>query len=498
MAKRSTTENSTYLPEYSKLPPQAIDLEEAVLSAILIEKDACGKVSGFLKPTHFYKPAHRDIYQQMLWMDERHLPIDLLMVMEQLKKVRKLNQIGGAAYLAQLTSRVTSSANIEYHAVAIVEKAKARELIVMCNYYMREAYEDSADALELIEKASDEIINIAKDMARNDETDIYTAELEVFAQVEKFLDTPEAERVEPGCSWPFPSMSRRLGNYQEGDMVVVAARPGMGKTAFVLEVADDGEQNEVTLMFTYEMPKHQLAARTLYRRARVNTRKDRQKAKLDGHARAKLKKAIDNPAGNLVVVEAYGMTIAALRAKVRQIAEKCLDEGKVLKRIVIDYLQLVAPSDERKDENAQLTEISRGCKMMAIEFKATVFALSQLNRKVEDRNDKRPKASDVRGSGAIEQDADLILALFRPEFYKIFKDSKGRNLRNIVEVLILKNRHGESEYPVLLYLAAKWGAFFDSREDLEDEEERVNKAREVWEKANPKPTASDLAEELPF
>ena len=196
------------------------------------------------------------------------------------------------------------------------------------------------------------------------------------------------------------------------------------------------------------------------------------------------------------MVEAYGMNIKMLRAKVRQISEKCLEEGKILKKVIIDYLQLVTPGDERKDENSQLTEISRGCKMMAIEFGVTVFPLSQLNRKVEERNDKRPKASDVRGSGAIEQDADLILALFRPEFYKIFKDKKGRNLRNIVEVLILKNRHGESEHPVLLFLAAKWGAFFDSRDEMEEEEERVDKARAAWKAAQPK--VDEQGDELPF
>ena len=195
-------------------------------------------------------------------MEEHHQPIDLLLVMQRLQKVKRLQQVGGAAYLAELTSRVTSSANIEHHAYAIIEKAKARELIVMCNHFMRAAYEDGSNPLDLIEKASDEILDIMKDLTRNDESDIFSIERQVFEEVEVFLDTPECDRIEPGCHWPFPSMTRRIGNYQDGDMVVVCARPGMGKTAFALEVADDGEENEVTVLFTYEMPKKQLAART--------------------------------------------------------------------------------------------------------------------------------------------------------------------------------------------------------------------------------------------
>ena len=396
------------LPEFSKLPPQAPELEEAVLSAILIEKEAMTKVLDILEADSFYKPAHQAIYRSMRRLFERSQPIDLLMVMEDLKKNEELELIGGASYLAQLTSKVTSSANIEYHARIVTEKFIQRELIRTSTDIIQSAYEDSTDVLDLLDKAGNYVFEITERNMGKQVADMGTLANQLL---ESLTMLREKEDGLTGVPTGFTELDRLTSGFQGSDLIIIAARPAMGKTSFVLSMARNAavEYGRGVALFSLEMSAAQLAGRIFSQDAEVNGQKMRN-GNFDDDEWARLVDAM-NRIGEapIYIDDTAGINVFELRAKCRR-----LKLEKDISMVIIDYLQLMSGSGESNkgmNREQEVSGISRALKGLAKELEVPVIALSQLSRAVETRGgDKRPQLSDLRESGCLTGDTLVTIA----------------------------------------------------------------------------------------
>ncbi len=396
------------LPEFSKLPPQAPELEEAVLSAILIEKEAMTKVLDILEADSFYKPAHQAIYRSMRRLFERSQPIDLLMVMEDLKKNEELELIGGASYLAQLTSKVTSSANIEYHARIVTEKFIQRELIRTSTDIIQSAYEDSTDVLDLLDKAGNYVFEITERNMGKQVADMGTLANQLLEQLTMLR---EKEDGLTGVPTGFTELDRLTSGLQGSDLIIIAARPAMGKTSFVLSLARNAavDYGRGVALFSLEMSAAQLAGRIFSQDAEVNGQKMRN-GKFDDDEWARLVDAM-NRIGEapIYIDDTAGINVFELRAKCRR-----LKLEKDISMVIIDYLQLMSGAGESNkgmNREQEVSGISRALKGLAKELEVPVIALSQLSRAVETRGgDKRPQLSDLRESGCLTGDTLVTLA----------------------------------------------------------------------------------------
>ena len=396
------------LPAYSKLPPQAPDLEEAILSAILIEKEAMTKVLDIISPESFYKPAHQAIYRSMRRLFERSQPIDLLMVMEDLRKHEELEVVGGAAYLAQLTSKVTSSANIEYHARIVTEKFIQRELIRTSTEIIKDAYEDSTDVLDLLDKAGNYVFEITE---RNMGKQVADMGMLANQLLDQLTMLREREDGMTGVPTGFLELDRLTSGLQRSDLIIVAARPAMGKTSFVLSMARNAaaEHGHGVAIFSLEMSAAQLAGRIFSQDAEVNGQKMRN-GKFDDDEWGRLVNAM-NTIGEapIYIDDTPGINVFELRAKCRRLK---LEKG--ISMVIIDYLQLMSGAGEANkggNREQEVSAISRGLKGLAKELEVPVIALSQLSRAVETRGgDKRPQLSDLRESGCLTGDTLVTLA----------------------------------------------------------------------------------------
>lgn len=431
------------LPEYSKLPPQAPDLEEAILSGILIEKEAMTKVLDILEADSFYKPAHQAIYRSMRRLFERSQPIDALMVMEDLKRAEELELAGGASYIARLTSKVVSSANIEFHARIVTEKFIQRELIRTSTEVIKDAYEDSTDVLDLLDKAGNYIFEITERNMGKQVADMGSLANQLLEQLSALR---EQEDGLTGVPTGFTELDRLTSGLQPSDLIIIAARPAMGKTSFVLSLARNAaaEYGRGVAIFSLEMSAAQLAGRIFSQDAEVNGQKMRN-GKFDDDEWARLVDAM-NRIGEapIYIDDTAGINVFELRAKCRR-----LKLEKDISMVIIDYLQLMSGAGESNkgmNREQEVSGISRALKGLAKELAVPVIALSQLSRAVETRGgDKRPQLSDLRESGSIEQDADMVMFLYRPEYYGIEEDEQGNSLKGTATVIVGKNRHGEAK-----------------------------------------------------
>lgn len=431
------------LPEYSKLPPQAPDLEEAILSGILIEKEAMTKVLDILEADSFYKPAHQAIYRSMRRLFERSQPIDALMVMEDLKRAEELELAGGPSYIAQLTSKVVSSANIEYHARIVTEKYIQRELIRTSTEVIKDAYEDSTDVLDLLDKAGNYIFEITERNMGKQVADMGSLANQLLEQLTALR---EQEDGLTGVPTGFTELDRLTSGLQSSDLIIIAARPAMGKTSFVLSLARNAaaEYGRGVAIFSLEMSAAQLAGRIFSQDAEVNGQKMRN-GKFDDDEWARLVDAM-NRIGEapIYIDDTAGINVFELRAKCRR-----LKLEKDISMVIIDYLQLMSGAGESNkgmNREQEVSGISRALKGLAKELEVPVIALSQLSRAVETRGgDKRPQLSDLRESGSIEQDADMVMFLYRPEYYGIEEDEQGNSLKGTATIIVGKNRHGEAK-----------------------------------------------------
>jgi|APTNR8051073442_1049403.scaffolds.fasta_scaffold01793_10 replicative DNA helicase len=424
---------------FGKVPPQSVPLEEAVLGAIMLDKEALPQVLDILQPESFYLDAHQLIYRAMQSLFERSKPIDLLTVMEQLKLQGELDAIGGAVYLAELTNKVASAANIEYHARILSQKHIQRELIRVSTKTIKDAFEDTTDVFELLDESEQSLFSIAqKNMGRRIDS-MSTLASQVLKQLEELKDNKEGLT---GVPTGFTEFDRLTSGLQRSDLFIVAARPGMGKTAWTLSLARNTAVTfkKAVAIFSLEMSSLQLAQRVISIDAEIQGQKMRN-GRLEPHEMVQLVAAVERVADAPIFIDdTPGINIFELRAKCRR-----LKLQHDIQLVIIDYLQLMSGgSDNQKGNREQeVSAISRALKGMAKELQVPVIALSQLSRAVEVRGgNKRPQLSDLRESGSIEQDADMVAFIYRPEYYQILEDEEGQSTKGVAEFIVAKNRHG--------------------------------------------------------
>jgi replicative DNA helicase len=422
-----------------KMPPQALELEEAVLGAMLLEKDAFINVSEILKSECFYKEAHQHIYDAITNLFSREQPVDLLTVTEELRRMSKLDEIGGAFYITQLTGRVASAAHIEYHSRIIYQKFLQREMIRISGVMQTKAFDDTEDVNDLLEEAENALFMLSQGSMKRDAVQINPVISEAIENIKKAsLRTDGLSGVPSG----FTELDRITSGWQNSDMVVIAARPAMGKTAFVLSMARNMavKYKQGVAVFSLEMANVQLVNRLIVSETELNADKIKN-GRLEPYEWEqldhKIKSLIDAP---LFVDDTAGLSVFELRAKARR-----LKKQHDIKIIVIDYLQLMSASGMNPgNRQEEVSMISRSLKGLAKELNVPILALSQLSRAVESRTGegKRPQLSDLRESGAIEQDADMVLFIHRPEYYKITEDEQGNSLIGLAEIIVAKHRNG--------------------------------------------------------
>jgi replicative DNA helicase len=429
--------------ENAKILPQARDLEEAVLGAIMLEAEAFDKVIEILHPESFYVDAHLRIFRAMRMLYEENEPIDILTVNEKLKVSGDLDIIGGSYFIASLTNKVSSSANIEFHARIIAQKYLQRELISLSSGVLKDAYDDTMDVFDLLDRAEGDLFELTEtNMKKNTEKigSVLLAELEEIDQ--RRLRAVDGD-VLTGVGSGFAELDRLTAGWQKSDLIILAARPGMGKTAFTLALARNAsvDLDKPVAVFSLEMSSNQLVSRLISMETEIDSEKLRKGTLLEREWKH-LTKNIDNlQKAPLFVDDTPAIGIFELRAKCRRLKAK-----HNIQMIVIDYLQLMTGGTEGKgggNREQEISQISRSLKGIAKELNVPVIALSQLSRAVETRGGaKRPMLSDLRESGAIEQDADMVIFLYRPEYYQITEDEEGHDCRGVAEVIIAKNRNG--------------------------------------------------------
>lgn len=424
--------------EMGKVPPQAIDLEEAVLGAIMLERDAVITVMDVLKPESFYKEAHQKIFQAVADLSTRLEPIDLYTVTEELRKKGELDEVGGPVYIAQLTSKVGSAAHIDFHAKIIAQKFIQRELIRISSEIQKRSFDDGPDVSDLLDFAEMELFRLAEGNIKREAAQINLVVKEALRQLE------EASKREDGLSGVpagFTELDRMTNGWQNSDLVIVAARPSMGKTAFVLSMTRNMAVNHKrgVAFFSLEMASVQLVNRLIVAESGISSDKIRT-GRLDPHEWTQLEVKIrDLVEAPIFIDDTPSLSIYDFRAKCRRLKAQH-DIGIV----IIDYLQLMTgPAETKGNREQEVSTISRSLKAIAKELNIPIIALSQLNRSVETRTgSKRPQLSDLRESGAIEQDADMVLFIHRPEYYGFTEDEEGNSLIGLAEIIVAKHRNG--------------------------------------------------------
>jgi replicative DNA helicase len=442
-----------------KIPPQALDLEEAVLGALMLEKDALTNVIDILKPDTFYKDSHKEIYQAIVDLFNNSEPVDILTVTNHLRKSGKLDLVGGAYYITELTSKVNSAAHIEYHARIIIEKAIKRELIRIASEIHHEAYEDTVDVFQLLDKTEQSLFEVSEINIRKNYADMRSIMHEAIIELETKKNQADGLT---GVPTGFTALDRVTSGWQKSDLVIIAARPGMGKTAFVVSAMRNAavDFGKAVAIFSLEMSSIQLVNRLISAEAELESEKIK-KGNLEEyewsqliHKTAKLSEA------PIFIDDTPALTILELRAKARKLVAQ---HGVGL--IIIDYLQLMTGDSSKNggggNREQEIASISRSLKNIAKELNIPIIALSQLSRAVEVRGgDKRPQLSDLRESGSIEQDADMVIFLYRPEYYGINADEEGNSMQGVGEVIIAKHRNGSLD-SVRLKFIGKFTKFCD-------------------------------------
>lgn len=438
MAKtKNNNENISKLIPADVKPPAAVDIEASVLGAMLIEKEAVPRAIELLTPESFYLKEHKLIFEAMISLFESGEPIDTVTLYEELKKREKAEEVGGAVYLSRLSQNISSAANIEYHAKIILEKEILRGLITSSHEIARAAYEGTEDAFDILDQAERKIFEITEMHLKKTFTSMDRAVRDALEYIEAIhSNTKQKFSVPTG----FYELDEMLGGFQKSDLIIVAARPSMGKTALALTLARNAAvDHKVPVgIFSLEMATIQLIIRMLCAEGRLNAHLVRT-GKLPSEEGVKLSKnahrLIESP---LYIDDTPAQSVLEIRAKARR-----LKAEKNIGMIVIDYLQLMQGPANAESREREISHISRSLKSLAKELNIPVIALAQLNRAVEARTDKRPQLSDLRESGSIEQDADVVIFLNRPEIYgiKTFADD-GSSTEGVAEVIIGKQRNG--------------------------------------------------------
>lgn len=425
--------------DHGRVPPQAVDLEEAVLGAIMLEQNALTNVIDILKPEIFYKESHQKVFSAIYGLFSSGQPVDILTVTESLKKNGELELVGGAYTISMLTNRVASSANVEYHARIILQKYLQRELIRISSEVIKDSYEDSMDVFDILDKAEKELFAVSETNLRRNYDDMHSLVKEAVKQIE---GARNQDGHISGVPSGFAELDRITAGWQRSDLIILAARPGMGKTAFMLTMARNMavDFNKPIAIFSLEMSGVQLVTRLISSETELPADKLR-RGQLEQfeweQLNARLNTLTDAP---LYIDDTPALSIFELRAKCRR-----LKAQHDVQLIVVDYLQLMSAGNDnhRGNREQEISNISRSMKSLAKELNIPVVAISQLSRAVETRGgSKRPILSDLRESGAIEQDADMVLFIYRPEYYQITEDEQGNSTEGLAQLIIAKHRNG--------------------------------------------------------
>ncbi|MDB4752274.1 replicative DNA helicase [Winogradskyella sp.] len=426
--------------EKGKIPPQAIDLEEVLLGAMMIDKKGVDEVIDILSPDAFYKDAHKYIFEAIFRLFENSEPVDLLTVSSQLKKDKKLDLVGGDFYLISLTQRVSSSAHIEFHARIILQKYIQRSLIKISSEIIEEAYDETKDVFDLLDNAEAKLYEVTQGNVKKSTETAQSLVIQAKKKIEEISNKEGLSGIPSG----FDKLDKLTSGWQPSDLVIIAARPGMGKTALTLTMARNiaVNSNIPVAFFSLEMSSVQLITRLISSETGLSSEKLRT-GKLEKHEWEQLNVKVKTlEKAPLFIDDTPSLSIFDLRAKARRLASQY-----GIKMIIIDYLQLMTAGGSQKGGNREqeISTISRNLKALAKELNVPVIALSQLSRAVETRGgSKRPLLSDLRESGAIEQDADIVSFIYRPEYYKIdeWDDEERSPTEGQGELIVAKHRNG--------------------------------------------------------
>jgi replicative DNA helicase len=448
--------------EKGKLQPQVLDLEEAVLGAMMIDKKGVDDVIDILQPDAFYKEAHKHIFEAIVQLFTETQPIDLLTVSAQLKKNAKLELAGGDFYLIQLTQKISSSAHIEFHSRIILQKFIQRSLIRISTEIIEDSYDETTDVFDLLDRAESKLYEVTQgNIKRSSET-----AQSLVLQAKKRIEEIAGQEGLSGVATGFDKLDKITSGWQPSDLIIIAARPAMGKTAFVLSMARNMaiDFGMPVALFSLEMASVQLITRLISSETGLSSEKLRT-GKLEKHEWEQLSTKVKNlEKAPLFIDDTPSLSIFDLRAKARRLVSQ---HG--IRIIIVDYLQLMTAGGNGKgggNREQEISTISRNLKALAKELNVPVIALSQLSRAVETRgSSKRPLLSDLRESGAIEQDADIVSFLYRPEYYKIdeWDDDEASPTAGQAEIMIAKHRNGSIENVRLKFIGHL--GKFDNLED---------------------------------
>ncbi len=431
---------STISEHLGKLPPQAVEIEEAVLGAMMLERDSVGLIIDKITPSMFYTGKHQMVAQAIYDLYKTGDPIDIKTVTHKLRSKGELESAGGAHYVADLTTKVNQAANIEYHAIIIKEQAIKREIIRIGSEVQKEAYEDTSDVWGQVDKLEQFVLDLG-DMTIS--TDYEALSSIVPENIKKIEEGSKNDSDITGIPSGIMKLDKVTAGWQNSDMITIAARPGMGKTAFVITVARNAaiDHKKPVGIFSLEMSKVQLVNRLISAESEILHDKIRRNNLQPYEMNQMIHKCARLAQAPIYIDDTPGLNILQLRAKARRMMMK---HG--IKMIVIDYLQLMSGVQNQKSSNREqeISAISRQVKGLAKELDIPILALSQLSRAVELRGgDKKPQLSDLRESGSIEQDSDSVIFLYRPEYYGHTQDETGAPLNGIGEIIIAKHRHGD-------------------------------------------------------
>lgn len=429
------------MEDMTRIPPHSVESEQSILGSILLDKDAMITVTETIRPGDFYKEAHKIIYECMIKLSNKNEPIDLITLTEELRRQGHLDDIGGITYITSLSTIVPTTSNVKYYADIVKEKSVLRKLIKASNDIINLGYDGSTKIEDVLDKAEKKIFDISQEKASDDFKSINSVLMDAYDMIEH-LYTNKTEMT--GITTGFTDLNKKINGMQRTDLLLIAARPAMGKTAFSLNLVQNAalKGDASVAVFSLEMSKEQLVQRMLSSQSNVEL----SKLKTGKLGENDWPRIIDAMAvlsnAKIHIDDTPGIKISELRSKCRKLK---IEQG--LDLILIDYLQLMEGEGNNESRQQEISKISRSLKVIAKELNCPVVALSQLSRAPEQRADHRPMLSDLRESGAIEQDADIVMFLYRDEYYHPDSDRK-----NIGEVIIAKNRHGETGAVELVWL----------------------------------------------
>ena len=449
-SSRTKTPSSIGSDPYGKRPPQVLEVEEAVLGALMLERDALTAVIDIISPETFYSRANQLVFKAIQQLFEQGKPIDIVAVNDKLKQNGELDEVGGSYYVSTLTNRVGSAANIEYHARLIAEKHILRELIRISGNIISKAYNDTTDVFELLDESEQELFDVSQGNIRKGFEDIGSV---MYKNIQRLEELMASEDAITGIASGFRSLDRLTLGWQNSTLNIIAARPGMGKTAMVLSMARyiGVELNLPIAIFSLEMSSFELVNRLISIETGISLQKLKQ-GDLEGHEWEMLNHKVGPlSAAPIYIDDKEALSLFDLRARSRRLANQ-----KGVKMVVVDYLQLMKAGGEmgrNANREQEIAAISRGLKALSKELDIPVIALAQLSRAPETRGGtKKPQLSDLRESGSIEQDADLVAFIYRPEAYGFNEDEDGNPTHGMAQILIRKHRSGPTDDVMLRFI----------------------------------------------